>query len=263
VRAYYYIAKMKLLVSLTYRFDVFASFGTNLLIIISNIYLWKVAYNGIDSVAGINETQMISYAIVSGLLSSVFSTSVEVTIQEKIASGDIVIDFFRPTNLIAQYFSEDVGIAVSSLLSKMVPLIAVTLFLFNLALPVNFITFVLFIVSAGLSFIILWMISAIIGLLCFWFIQLGDFGAIKDGIVFLLSGRFIPLWLFPKGLQRVLAFLPFQYVYQTPLSIYIEQTMSEETYKAIFIQFVWVIILSLLLFLTWKKAKNKVQIQGG
>ncbi len=74
--AYYYLAKMKLLVFLSYRFEVFTSLGTNLIVVIANIYLWKAAYKGIDSVAGVKENQMLTYTIMSTLLASFFSVNI-------------------------------------------------------------------------------------------------------------------------------------------------------------------------------------------
>lgn len=52
--AYYYLARMRILVSLAYRFEVFATVGTNLMLMKASIFLWKAAYRGIDSVAGVN-----------------------------------------------------------------------------------------------------------------------------------------------------------------------------------------------------------------
>ncbi|MCX7771541.1 MAG: hypothetical protein N2376_00320 [Clostridia bacterium] len=74
--AYYYIAKMKLLVFLTYRFEVLTSPGTNFIVLMANIFLWKTAYRGADTVAGVNETQMLAYTMVSILLASFFSTNI-------------------------------------------------------------------------------------------------------------------------------------------------------------------------------------------
>lgn len=55
--AYYYLAKMKILVSLAYRFEVFTTIGTNFILMLATTYLWKAAYRGIDTVAGANESQ--------------------------------------------------------------------------------------------------------------------------------------------------------------------------------------------------------------
>lgn len=261
--AYYYIAKMKLLVSLTYRFEVFISLGTNLIIIVANIFLWKTAYSGIDSVAGVNETQMITYTMISILLASFFSGNIEHTLQERITQGDIAIDFFRPVNILLSYLAEDIGIALSSFISKLIPLLIIMAVFIQVPLPTNLGVFILFIFSTFFSFIILWLISASIALLCFWALQLGEVKTIKDGILLLLSGKIIPLWLFPKNIQNVLEFLPFQYIYQTPLSIYIGKLTPTQIATSMIVQFVWVILFTTLLCFGWSRARKRVLVQGG
>lgn len=123
--------------------------------------------------------------------------------------------------------------------------------------------FILFLLSAVFSFLILWLISALISLLCFWVIQLGEIKTIKDGIILLLSGKVIPLWLFPKKIQTMIGFLPFQYVYQTPLSIYIGQVQPDEAAVSMLIQFVWIVLFTALLCFGWSRARKRVLVQGG
>ncbi|MHB1393052.1 MAG: ABC transporter permease [Clostridia bacterium] len=261
--AYYYVAKMKLMVFLTYRFEVFTSLGTNLIIIVANMFLWKTAYRGIDSVAGVNESQMLTYAMMSIILASFYSGNVENTIQDRITRGDIAIDLFRPVNLLLCYLAEDVGIAVSSVISKLIPLLIIMAVFIQAPIVASPGAFILFLLSTFLSFMISWLISALIGLLCFWVLQLGEIKTIKDGIILLLSGKIIPLWLFPKGVQKVLEFLPFHYIYQTPLSIYIGKLPPEKIVSSMSIQLVWVMLFTALLCFGWSRARKRVLIQGG
>ncbi len=75
-------------------FKVFTALGTNLIIIVANMFLWKTAYRGIVSVAEVNEAQMLTYAMISIILASFYSGNVEHTIQDRITQGDIAIDLF-------------------------------------------------------------------------------------------------------------------------------------------------------------------------
>lgn len=261
--AYFYLAKMKLLVFLSYRFEVFTSLGTNLIVVLANIYLWKAAYKGIDSVAGVKETQMLTYTIMSTLLASFFSVNIEHALQERITHGDIAIDFFRPISILLKYLAEDIGIAISSILSKLMPLLVIMTVFVQPPVPDSPMAFVLFLLSAVFSFLILWLISALISLLCFWVLQLGEMKTVKDGIVLLLSGKIIPLWLFPKKIQRMIEILPFQYVYQTPLSIYIGKVQPEQAIVPMLIQFAWILLFTSLLCFGWSRARKRVLVQGG
>lgn len=260
---YVYMAKLKLMTFLTYRFEVFTSLGTNFIIIITNVFLWKAAYHGIESVSGVNEAQMLTYTMMSMLLASFYSGTVEHTMQDRINQGDIAIDFFRPVNLLLSYLADDIGIAISSILVKLFPLLIVMIIFIGSPLPSSPKSFFLFLISAIFSFLILWLISALVAMLCFWYLQLGNVGTIKDGILLLLSGKIIPLWLFPQKIQNIIKFLPFQYIYQTPLSLYIGKIATHEAKAALSIQAIWVCFLGVILSFGWSRARKRVLIQGG
>lgn len=263
MNAYCYLAKMKILISLTYRFEVFTTVGTNFILMIASTFLWKAAYNGIDTVGGVNESQMVTYAMISVLMASFFNVNVEFTLYERIRNGEISIDFFRPINLLLCYLAEDIGKSASSLVNKLLPLIVIMVVFIQVPVPASFTAGLLFVLSTAMSFMILWLISALIGVLCFWVIELGNVGLIRDGIIIMLSGKLIPLWLFPESIQNVLKFLPFQYIYQTPLSIYIGQVDIEQTIFPLIIQVVWIMTLTLFLCFVWRRARKCVLVQGG
>lgn len=263
ISKYLYFGKMKLMVALTYRFEVLTSLSTGFIIILANLFLWKAAYKGIDSVMGVTEDQMITYAIISILLSTFYTENVEHTLEDRISKGDIAVDIFKPINLLLSYFAEDIGMAISALLNKMLPLLLITVIFIQPPMPASTLHLLLFVLSAIISFLIIWLISALVGMLCFWSIQLGNMGTIKDGILLIASGRIVPLWLLPLGIQNVLSFLPFKYVYQTPLSIYIGKIGFEEVSTQIGIQLLWVIIFTAIIRLMWVSASKKVMVQGG
>jgi ABC-2 type transport system permease protein len=120
-----------------------------------------------------------------------------------------------------------------------------------------------FLVSSLFSFAILWLMSAMVGMVSFWVAELGNLGMVKDAFVRMLSGSLVPLWFFPAGVQNISEWLPFQYTYQTPIGIYIGMTSASDAVKAIGIQGLWIGILSLLLAWIWKRARSKVMVQGG
>jgi ABC-2 type transport system permease protein len=78
-----------------------------------------------------------------------------------------------------------------------------------------------FIVSISLSFIMVFFVNYCIGLSAFWFMR-------AEGVrrMFLLlkdvsAGVFIPLSFFPDILQKVLFFLPFQFITYVPTQVYL------------------------------------------
>ncbi|WP_282939014.1 hypothetical protein [Paenibacillus sp. RC67] len=69
--AYYYIAKMRVLATLVYRFEVFVSIGTNLMMMLATLFFWQTAFQ-VGSTGILNKPQMLAFTLVSVVLSSMF-----------------------------------------------------------------------------------------------------------------------------------------------------------------------------------------------
>jgi ABC-2 type transport system permease protein len=254
---------MRILTTLAYRFEVFAAVGSQLILMLATVFLWRTAYSGNGSAGSLQLDQIVTYTILSILLSSVFICDVQNTIYRKIREGQIVVDFYRPITLLGCYLADDLGLMMSSVVNKVLPLFVLASLFFTMPLPKSLIGFILFIPSCVLSYAILWLLSALVGLTSFWVMELGNMGMVKDSIVRILSGSIVPLWFFPNSIQTISKFLPFQYTYQTPLAIYIGEIRPWGALQSMVIQFVWISILYLVLNIVWNKAKKKTLIQGG
>ncbi len=263
VGAYIHIGKIKFMTSMVYRFEFFASIFASGAIIFSTVFLWKAVYHSLTKVDGLSEDQMITYAILSALLGIIFNVSVERSMFERILQGDIAIDFIRPTDILLSYLAEDMGIAVSFLISKFIPMFLLISLLIYKPVSTGPVSLILFIVSSILSYMILWLLSALTGILYMKFYDLGNVGFVKDAIIALLSGSIIPIWFFPQRIKNVLGFLPFQYTYQAPLGIFIGKYSVYEAVVSILIQAVWICMISLGLIYIWNRFSKNVLIQGG
>ena len=264
MNAYLYMIKIKLLLAFTYKYDFFVSLLHKVILLFATVFFWKAAYNGIDSVASVNEQQMLIYTVISVIMSGfIGANSVEWIIQGKIRTGNVALDFIKPVNVFLMYFSEDVGGTVTSFFQAAVPIFICSSLFIIIPLPVSLLNFTLFLLSFILGYIISWMISAIFGLFYFWVINMGPLGIAKDYIISIISGAFIPIWFFPQGVQTVLKFLPFIYIYQHPLGIYIGRTPVEEALFGIIIQVFWCLALGISFNLLKKKVESNILIQGG
>ena len=78
-----------------------------------------------------------------------------------------------------------------------------------------------------------------------------------------MSGSIIPIWFFPESVAKVLSALPFVYIYQLPLSIYIGRGSRSDLIGQMKIQFLWLVILSVIFFYVGSRVTRKVMVQGG
>ncbi len=263
VKAYLYMAKIKLLLSMSYRFDFFTNLAVQVIFLFTSTYFWKAAYKGVDTVQSVNEEQMLIYSVMSIVLGILFSTSVESKIKGSVRSGNVALDYLKPVNIFVMYFFEDIGNIVTAFIQSAVVVLLCSSLFIVLPIPVSIGAFFLFLFSVCLSYLLLWLMSAIVGLLYFKVIDMGPIGIIKDYLIKIFSGSFVPIWFFPKVVQDIFQYLPFVYTYQLPLSIYIGKTDLNEALKGISVQFVWVAVF----FFIFARLKNRIEtnvfVQGG
>ncbi|CAI6085689.1 ABC transporter permease [Cohnella sp. JJ-181] len=264
LQAYLYIAKMKLLTNLTYRFEWLTSIFTNLILMLASVFIWQAAYRGGGGAGeALSVDDMVTYSILSSTLGALFVCNVQDTIYVKMREGQIATDLYRPLPLLGGYLADDIGGMLSSILNNAIPLFLFAALFFGFPGPADPLSLALFIPSCLLSYGILWLLSALVGMVAFWVMELGNMGMVKDVILRVLSGAFVPIWFFPGPVQTVSAFLPFQYTYQTPLGIYIGRVGTYEALGDMAVQAVWIALLALLLAAVWRRAKTKTLIQGG
>jgi len=255
--------KMKMQVSLTYRFEVFAVVITRFILILANVFLWKCVYADQNSMNGLNLEQMITYSVLSACLSSMFQCGVQDTMNKDIRKGDIALLMMKPYSLLGAYFAEDLGNIIVKTCNVSLPILIMSVIIFHVSAPVTITVIPLLFLSIFLGLMILWFMSALIGMLTFVTMELGNMGVLKDTIVAILSGSMIPLWFFPERIENILMMTPFPYTYQTPLGLYIGRISIQEGFGQIMIQIFWVCLLAAATGYTWKKVQKSVMVQGG
>ncbi len=260
---YVYVMRLKLLVSLAYRFDVITTLVTNVILLVGTVFLWRTAYRDLGTVAAVNESQMITYAVLAVALRSFFTCNVESTLNDRIREGNIAMDLIKPVHLIGLWLSEDIGSACSAVTLRTVPILLVSCLFFTIPAPADLPSFLLFLPAVLLSYALLWMLSVLTGLMTFWTMELGGLQNVKGVLVDILSGALVPMWFFPGWFQNIAKLLPFQHIYQTPLAIYIGRISPGNALDAIGLQVVWSLILILATRGLWMQACRRTMVQGG
>lgn len=261
--AYLYKLKLQMQVNLTYRFEVFAGILTRFILVVANIFLWKCVYAGQGDIEGLGQNQMITYSVLSACLSVMFSCNVQNTMNNDVRNGNIAVLLMKPYNLICAYFAEDIGTILVKTLNVAVPVLFLCMIIFPVSGPASLMVLPLVLVSYILGLLILWLLSALVGMFTFVTMELGNMGVVKDTIVIILSGSMIPIWFFPEAAESFLMKTPFPYTYQTPLGLYIGRIGIQEGIQQISIQIFWVFLFGMATVYTWRKVQDKVMIQGG
>ena len=261
--AYAFIAKIRVQQALAYRFDVLSTVALQFIIMISTLFFWVSAYGGKEVFDGVTREQMLTYTIMSAVLTCLFTINVENRIHMSVHRGSVAVDFLKPINVFGIYLAEDLGSIIVSFFQNALPLLIVGSVFVMLPLPRSSVSFLLFLLSAIISYAINWLLSASFGMIAFKVINMGPLSAVKHHAIRLLSGSIIPLWFFPAPLQKVLGFMPFMYIYQLPLSIYIGQINGSELVFQMCVQVIWLAIFAFVFNVARKKSVMNILVQGG
>lgn len=262
-KAYWYVYKTQIQKCLAYRFDVYGNILMQCIIMFATAFFWKALYADAAVVQGVDLESMLTYTVISSMMSVLFMTNVERRVIKSVEKGTVATDMLKPINLFGIYFFEDLGTITALVFQNLIPIFLIGSICIKVPKPAGLSSFLLFLASLLLAFFINWLLAGCFSMWAFSAINMDPMVQVKKHVIRLLSGSIIPMWFFPEWLSNILNVLPFVYIYQLPLDLYIGKCEMTEALPRIIIQFGWVCILFALFCFLQKRATKKVMVQGG
>lgn len=197
-------------------------------------------------------------------LSNIYSID-DLTVQRKFCDGTIICELLKPINYRIYLLADTVGNILFKLLFNLIPCSAIMIIVYRnyFIFCINSCSLCVFFLSIILGFMVLWEISSIVQMLCFWIVNVWSISTIKDVFINVLAGTILPVWYLPEAIQNIIKYTPFAAIYITPLKIYLNQMGTKQQIEALLMQLIWIIILALFGNLLWHMGKKKLVVQGG
>lgn len=126
--------------------------------------------------------------------------------------------------------------------------------------------FCLYLISLMLSFLLGYFLETCMGLVAFWYLEVGSLSFIYMLFSFFLSGHMFPLdWLprEPFDFQILVNGLPFQYLAYFPAAVFLGKVSGPELVRGVIVEAVWVVALIGLSRLLWHRGVNRYSGFGG
>jgi ABC-2 type transport system permease protein len=244
--------------------------GTTLLSLLSGLvwvamlyYLWRTVYADRPRLGNFDWGQMRTYILVSYAVGALISFSSAARILSVVRSGDIAMELLRPVDYLLLQLAQSFGSAlIEGLLGSVIALL-LGFFLLGIAPPASASAALLFLFSVGIGFLIKFLITFMVALLCFW--TKNGLGLIwaQTAVISLFSGALIPLQLLPGWLQSAALAAPFQGIVYTPVMIYMGAIEGAALWWSLGLQLFWVVALWRLARLMWMPAMRALDLQGG
>lgn len=183
-----------------------------------------------------------------------------------ITNGDIAYELCRPVSIYSMWFARTVGARVAEAVLRCIPVLLCAFLMpkpYRMTLPVNGISFLLFVLTLFLALGITVTFCMFVYMLCFFTISPLGWRMVLTGAVDFLSGNIIPLPFFPKKYLFLLELSPFAYMQNVPFRIYSGDLGGGAVYLCILKQIFWLVTLMLFGIILWKRAEKRVVLQGG
>lgn len=251
-----------------YRFNSIIKMINRLIFMMVQVAIWGIVYGNdwekiISTDYGvISLSEMVSYTVISHIMYCIIQSTSISSINNKINNGDISLYLIRPYNFKIYIFMESLGELFVSCIFQSIPLLILGGIIYNINFP-NITQCLYFLISLINAYIIYFLLAFLCGLTSFWFIQTGPIEIILSGLIKIFSGVWIPMWFFSDKLLKIIDVMPFKYIYFSPISIFINKTLGNDVFNTFFIQFIWIVLLYLVIRCVWKFGEKKIMVQGG
>ena len=184
-------------------------------------------------------------------------------VAERIRSGEIAIDLYRPVSLLGWFLAGDLGRATYHLLTRGLAPTVIGALLFDLRFPDDPLTYLLFLVSVGLGVVVSFGIRMLVACSAFWLLDQQGLAMLSTVAAMFFSGLVVPLVLFPQPFGDLVMALPWAALVQVPIDVWLGQRHGIGLLSGLGFQAGWAAVLLLACHLVLRLADRKVVVQGG
>ena len=265
LKKYLTLTRAGIIESLQFRLGTLVIVLGNMLYLIVVYFLWRAIYDssGTDVVNGMTFSDTLIYLVLATALFNFMEMYFVWEMGRNIQSGKIVLDLLKPMKYRSYLFWSYSGSFVTSFLFTFLPTFIVVTAVTNGAIPLK-INLLYFILSVVMAVIINYSIDFIVGTICLYTESIWGINIMKQVIVTLLSGATIPIAFFPEPLKSIVLYLPFQSIYNAPLTLLLDGSPETEDLLMILgTQLFWCIVITAASKLFWKVSIRQITVNGG
>lgn len=261
MRLYFEIARRGFRRYATYRAATIAGAFTNTVFGFIQAAVLIAVYRQRGEIGGFDAAEALTYVFLAqGLLAPIGAFSGGSTeIGQRIRSGDIVTDLYRPVDLQGYWLAMALGRAAFQVFARGIPPFVVGAVVFDLVLP-SARTWAAFAASVLLAVAASFGLHFAVALSGFWLLDNRGADQITAAVVLFFSGFMLPITFFPAWLEAVSRALPFAAMVQVPVEVFLGKG---DAVLALAGQAAWALALLGLGRVVLAAATRKVVVQGG
>lgn len=214
-------------------------------------------------VRGYDATDLVTFAFVSQGFIMVVGVFGDRELSQRIRSGDIVIDLYRPADLQLWWLAIWLGNSAFQVLGRGVPPVVLGAVTYDLRWPDPWWHWPVFALSVLLASIIGFAVRFLASLTGFWLTDTRGVEQLTTMASNFFTGLLVPIALFPAWLEPVARVLPFAAMLQLPTEVYLGRHQGWGLAWVLGQQVLWVAALLGAGRLVLRSATRQLVVQGG
>ncbi len=265
LKKYLTLTRAGIIEALQFRLSFVVMVIGNLLYLIVVYFLWKAIYAsaGTDIVNGMTFSDTLIYLVLATALFNFMEMYTVWEIGRNIQSGKIVLDLLKPMKYRRYLFWSYSGSFVTQFFLTFLPTFIAVSVVTHGAIHIG-LNLLYFVISVCLAVSINYSVDFLVGTICLYTESIWGINIMKQVIVLLLSGATIPIAFFPEPLKTIVYYLPFQSIYNAPLSILLDGSPQPQTvFVTLGTQIMWCVVMMILSKLFWKVSLRQITVNGG
>ena len=263
VAPYWQLARRSFQRYTTYRGATFAGVFTNTVFGFLKAYILLALYRHRSEVGGLDAVDVVTYTFVSQGLLATTGAFGNNEIADRIRTGDIISDLYRPLRFQAYWLFRDLGRATFQVVFRGIPPFVIGALVFHLSLPPDGFTVLAFVVSVVLAVEVGFAFSFLVSLTAFWLLDSRGPAQLAVFVMQFFSGFVVPISFFPGALRQVAEVLPFSSIIQLPVEVFLGLHPGVAVLGVLGRQLAWALALLGLNEFVAGRATRRVVIQGG
>jgi ABC-2 type transport system permease protein len=263
MRLFWEIVYLALRRQLTYRAAMWAGLATNVFFGLLRAFVMLALYAGRNEIAGMTIQEAITYTALSQAIIAYLSIFGWWDVMESVSSGEVAADMLRPMSYLRFWMASDLGRALVNMVMRGFTILLLYSLFVKLTLPDHLWQWLAFFVALLLSWLVSFCWRFLVNLAAFWSPNARGFGRFGFGIIWVLSGFYMPLNLYPDWFRTFCELTPFPAMVSTPLQIFLGLMDGPTLLSAMLNQILWAIALLAISQFVLNRGVRRLVIQGG
>ena len=263
MKKYLYIFKSEIMTNLQYTFDIIVGFIGYAVHIFIFLNLWQYIYSDPNElINGYSMNQMIWYVIVTEILwTALKGRQLCNRIINDVRTGNIAYNIIKPYDYVKYILSCHLG--TTSLRFGLVTILGMILgYLFLGSFPhLTVLSILGILLSCLFALVISILITIAIGLMSFYIEDASPIYWVYTKFILIL-GTLFPVEFFPKVLRPLIKYSPIYAVSSSPAKLFVNFSISSFI-EVLVIQITYIIIISIIVNIIYKKGVKKLNVNGG